>query len=135
MSQARILSLARSPLMRNFALSQSGSRLEARCRTTATTANGLRPHLTSAEGVLTGKRQHIAFVRRSGRHELWVDGVLVVAQDIAGTLAAWDEGCELVIGDDPGGGFAWRGEVSRVRFYPRALTADEIERRAIVASR
>ena len=134
-SQARILSLARSPLLRNFALSQSGSRLEARCRTTATSPNGLRPHLTSADGVLTGERQHVAFVRRSGRHELWVDGVLVVAEDVAGTLAAWDEGCALTIGDDPGGGFGWRGEVSRVRFYPRALTADEIERHAVVAAR
>jgi hypothetical protein len=132
--QGRILTLARSVAVRNLALSQSGSALEMRLRTTATEPTGLRPHLVTGPGVVTGRRQAVMFVRQQGRHLLYVDGALVASATVPGDLSTWDPGCELCLGQDPDGGASWRGTLHLLTVISRALTPAEVAARAGAAA-
>ena len=127
---ARIVAFSLNHRLGNLMIGQSGSRLEARCRTTTTNPDGTRPSLVTPEGTLTGATQHIAFVRRGTQHELWVDGVSVVVGEVPGTLAAWDPAFPLVIGDEHRGGYAWTGSLDRLALHARALDPLEIAERA-----
>jgi hypothetical protein len=127
---ARIVGLSLNHRLCNLMIGQSGSRLEARCRTTTTNPDGTRPSLATPEGTLTGATQHVAFVRRDHRHELWVDGACVVETDVTGDLTAWDPGFPLVVGDEHRGGYPWSGSLDRLAFHARALDPAEIGERA-----
>jgi hypothetical protein len=127
---ARIVALSLNHRLGNLMIGQSGSRLEARCRTTTTNPDGTRPSLATPEGALTGRTQHIAFVRRAGRNELWVDGACVANADVPGTLAAWDPDFPLVVGDEHRGGYPWSGSLDRLALYARPLDPAEIVARA-----
>ena len=127
---ARIVSLSLNHRLCNLMIGQSGSRLEARCRTTTTSSDGTRPSLATPEGTLTGKLQHVAFVRHGEHNELWVDGIKVAAADVPGSLAVWDPAFPLIIGDENRGGYAWNGAIDRLAFHARAMDANEISDRA-----
>ena len=130
---ARVVSLSLNHRLTNLLIGQSGSRLEARCRTTTTSTDGTRPSLVTPEGTLTGRTQHIAFVRRGERNELWVDGVEVAAADVPGSLALWDPAFPLVVGDEHRGGYPWTGAIDRLALHARAMDGNEISERARLA--
>ena len=127
---ARILSISLNHRLSNLMIGQSGSRLEARCRTTTTSSDGTRPSLVTPEGTLTGKTQHVAFVRHGEHNELWVEGVMVASAEVPGSLAVWDPAFPLVIGDEHRGGYAWNGAIDRLAFHARAMDGNEISDRA-----
>ena len=130
---ARIISLSLNHRLTNLMIGQSGSRLEARCRTTTTSSDGTRPSLVTPEGTLTGKTQHVAFVRRAERNELWIDGVNVATAEVPGSLNVWDPAFPLIIGDEHRGGYPWTGAIDRLAVYARAMDANEIAERARLA--
>jgi hypothetical protein len=126
---ARIVSLSLNPRLANLMLGQSGTRLEARVRTSATGLDGSRPHLVSGEGALTGGRQHVVLTRRGGHHRLYVDGVRVAEAEVPGTLAVWEPALPLVVGDEHRGGFPWRGSVEGLRIAAAGWDDEEAMRR------
>lgn len=127
---ARIVSFSLNHRLSNLMIGQSGSRLEARCRTTTTSSDGTRPSLVTPEGTLTGKTQHVAFVRHGEHNELWVDGVLVCSADVPGSLGVWDPAFPLIIGDEHRGCYAWSGAIDRLALHARAMDINEISDRA-----
>ena len=127
---ARIVSMSLNHRLSNLMIGQSGSRLEARCRTTTTSSDGTRPSLVTPEGTLTGKTQHVAFVRHGEHNELWVEGVKIAAAEVPGSLAVWDPAFPLIIGDEHRGGYAWSGAIDRLAFHARSMDANEISDRA-----
>jgi len=129
-AQGRIVALARTAAARNFSIGQAGDRIEVRLRTTATTPNGLRPHLASAAGTLSGGRQHLTVVRQGGVHLLYLDGAEAGRASVPGDLTGWDEGAALVIAGDPGGEAPWTGELSHLAFFSRPLSPGEVAQRA-----
>ncbi len=126
---ARILTWSLNAGLRNWTIGQLGDRVEVRCRTTATTTNGLRPHLLSPPGTLTGERQHLVFVRTDEAHRLYVDGVCVAEEVVPGTLDNWDPGYPVTIGDEADGGFAWQGVVERAQITNAGIDAAAVGRR------
>jgi len=126
---ARIVSLSLNPRLANLMIGQSGSRIEARVRTTATDLDGTRPHLVSGADALTGGVQHVVLCHGDGRHRLYVDGVLVSECEVPGTLATWEPALPLVVGNEHRGGFPWNGAIHRLTFAASAWDRDEVVRR------
>lgn len=120
---ARILACGLNHKVANLMIGQSGTRIEVRCRTTATNTDGTRPHLATAEGCLTTGTHHLVFTRRGERHTLWLDGIKVAEEMVPGSLVAWDPSLPIAIGDEARGGFPWSGSIERLVFH--AIPLDE----------
>jgi regulation of enolase protein 1 (concanavalin A-like superfamily) len=130
---ARIVTSSNGLLERNFMLGQgqpnggSGSRYEARLRTTATNDNG-QPSLVSANNTASVQLQHLLYTRNSaGDARLYIDGVEVAAEMIGGNLSNWNSGYRFALGNEIGADRPWIGTYHLVATYDRALTVSEVQ--------
>ena len=123
---ARIISLSCNGNTRNFTLGQEGNGLSFRLRTSETDDNGMVPSLTVPAVFKQEDFQHVAATYDGANVRLYVDGVLH-PETIAlnGDFSNWGETHLLTVGDEPGGGRPWAGQVAHFAIYDRALDAAE----------
>lgn len=125
---ARIVSASDGISQRNFTLGQEGERLVFRLRTTETSENGNDPQLEVEDVFVTRALQHLVVVTDADQTRLYVDGTLRWSGDgPGGTLANWDPGYPLLLGNESSGDRPWAGEVRFLALYDRVLTGEEVE--------
>jgi len=137
---ARIVTLSRDTLIRNFTLGQehqvqqSGSPppgsgcFIVRMRTTKTDENG-EPALRAPLGTSVTELTHLVFTRsREGVVRLYIDGIVRASEARAGDFSNWDPGFRLALGNEFTKDRTWEGRYHLVAIYQRALDADEVLR-------
>ncbi len=124
---AQMFGIGVTALSANVSIGQSGSRVEVRLRTSATNPDGTRPHLVSGDGVLTGRWQHLVFVRRGSHHQLFVDGVRCAQAEVSGDLSAWNASYPMCVGNVHRGGFPWSGTMGRIVLAAHAWSDEAIQ--------
>ena len=123
---ARIVTFSKNGSERNFTLGQDGNRIDVRFRTSTTTGNGI-PSLAAAESSLAPKLTHVIYTRdRSGHARVYVDGQISAEDTIGGSLATWNGGYQLALGNEMADERPWQGTFHRVALYNRALRAQEV---------
>lgn len=127
---ARIVTLSLDSGARNFTLGQDGQRLDVRLRTTTTDSNGM-PSFGSAPLEWPNRPLHVVLTcDPSGKATLYLDGHEVGQKTVGGTLANWDEGFSLAVGNEVTGDRPWLGKVHGLAIYARALSGEEIRQQA-----
>ncbi|HBE72406.1 MAG TPA: hypothetical protein DDW52_30085, partial [Planctomycetaceae bacterium] len=123
---ARIVTISGNSSQRNITLGQEGERLHVRFRTSKTGANGLSPLVTS-KVIKPDKWLHVIYSRRnSGEEQIYVDGKQVASGKRSGATADWPTNYGLRLGDEFGGGRAWRGQLRAVQILDTALTSSQV---------
>ena len=129
---ARIVTLSLDPFNRNFTLGQDNNRYELRLRTTSNGDNGTSVRLFSSAGSATNTLTHVLFTRSaSGTAALYIDGVAVDADTIAGNFSNWNAAYDFGLGNEFSTSSTnstrdWLGEYRLVAVYSRALSATEV---------
>ncbi|MGI5328442.1 LamG-like jellyroll fold domain-containing protein [Actinomadura nitritigenes] len=132
--QFDILTVSSDDAHRNLALQQrkgllDSSSLDAWLRTDSTDDTG-GPDLATPAGSLGAALLHLAFTRSAdGLTRIYLNGQLKAEHTVGGSLAAWNDGFELALGDEITGGHAWSGTYRMVALYDRALSPDEVAAR------
>lgn len=132
--QFDILTVSSDDAHRNVTLQQrkgllDSSSLDAWLHTDATDPTG-SPDLATPASALGTALMHVAFTRSAdGRTRIYVNGQLKAEHTVGGSLAAWNDGFELALGDELTGGHAWLGSYRMVALYSRALSAEEVAAR------
>lgn len=122
---ARIFTLSRNTSERNITVGQEGDRLQVRVRTTSADKNGLPP-LTTSRIVKPNKWMHVIYTRAAtGDEAIYVDGKQAARGRRSGTFDNWDDRAQLSIGDEVGGGRAWKGQVRIARMLARNIATTE----------
>lgn len=125
---ARIVSLSLDTSKRSLSLVQEKGRFELRLRTSTTSDNGT-PSTPTPDGSAAARRTHVVATRTpDGVVRLFLDGKEVATNTVAGDMNRWPDDCRLVVGNEVGGDRPWRGEISLLALYSRALTAEEVGR-------
>ena len=124
---ARIVSISNDGGNRNFTVGQEGSRIVVRLRTTKSGPNGSSPELHTDEGVITGERQSLLYVRRGEESTVYMDEGYTKAITVPGDLSNWDYTFPLLLANENRDDRQWDGEIHQVVFYNRAITPAEIE--------
>ncbi|MEO0481901.1 MAG: LamG domain-containing protein [Planctomycetota bacterium] len=132
---ARILTISESATDRNFTIGHgtfggSSRAIEVRCRTTETSSNG-QPALVTQGDYITGEQLHVAVIFKDSTLTLWIDGSIVVERELGGDLSNWDEGFDLLLGNEADGGRPWLGTIERARIYDVALSDEEVRSLAV----
>ncbi|WP_207399736.1 LamG domain-containing protein [Actinomadura fibrosa] len=133
-AQAEIVTVSSDAAHRNVTLQQrkgpqNASFVDAWLRTGGTNDEGA-PDLATPAGSLTADLTHVAYTRAAdGRARVYINGQLKAEQTVGGTLDAWKDQFELVLGNEIAGGRAWLGTYRMVALYDRALTAEEVAAR------
>lgn len=129
---ARIISLSKNKVERNFTLGQGlwdnqpQNLYMARLRTTQTSTNGL-PAVISPAGTATATLSHVVYTRSSdGQATLYVNGQARSALKIAGNFDTWDNTMQLMLADELSDDRPWLGLYRLVAVYSRALSAGEV---------
>ncbi len=126
---ARILTFSKNANERNFTLGQNGDRIEARLRTDKRSKNGT-PGLDSNQGKLAQALTHVVFtVSQEGNTVIFLNGEVAGRQRVQGTFKNWNDGYQLLIGDEASGGRPWKGRIFRVAIFDRSLNASEVNNR------
>jgi len=124
---ARIVTLSKNPVQRNFTLGQDSDRYDVRLRTTKTSGNGL-PSLSSRHKSLKTDLTHVVYTRdRRGRAFLYVGGKQVAENSVAGDFSNWDGSFQLALANELTGDRPWRGAYHLVAIYSRVLPPHEVE--------
>lgn len=119
-----LLAIARTPVIANLVVAQNAGVLTVRLRTSDSDASGVS--VVTPSGLVTGQRQRLVFVRRNGRGTIYLDGAAVAWKAMPGDLSTWDEGCPLLLGNDPQGGAPWAGVIHDVTVWSRPLASQDI---------
>lgn len=123
---ARIVTISGNSSQRNLTLGQEGERLHVRFRTSKTGANGLSPLVTS-KVIKPDTWLHVVYSRRtSGEEAIFVSGKRVASGKRPGSTADWRTNYGLRLGDELGGGRAWRGQLRSVQILATALNESQV---------
>lgn len=123
---ARIVTLSSGISERNFTLGQDGDKYDFRFRTSTKDANGL-PSISSPGGTAQPKLTHVVYTRsENGMGLLYINGKEEAGRDVDGNLSNWDDGFELLLGNESTKERPWQGTLHTVAIYSRALTPEEI---------
>jgi VanZ family protein len=132
---ARILTVSRSPLMRNLTIGQSGTDLVVRLRTPATSPNGMPDH--TIQSVFTDKdwREILVAVRSETLH-VCVDGVERLKHSLPSRpLSSWDGSYLLALGNELTRNRPWLGGISTVKVQAGEREWNYLDSAAIEAPR
>lgn len=124
----RIWSLAADTGNINAELSQAGTALDARCRSTGTNDAGA-PGLTSTAGMATTELMHVVFTRSSaGAMKLYVDGVedSGAALTVAGDFSGWNSGYSISAANIATEDRPWTGRIYLAAVYSKELSSAEV---------
>ncbi len=125
---ARIVSLSSNENSRDFSLSQEADSFEVRLRSTTTSNNGSA--LLTPKGTVTVPGfDHVVSTRdENGNVKIYVNGTLKKSGLIDGSLSNWEPSF-LSLGNEIGGtDLHWKGTISLVAVFDRALSAGEVAR-------
>ena len=123
---ARIVTLSKNSVQRNFTLGQEKTEFQARLRTSRTSSNGI-PAVSSTTRSLNQRLMHVVYTRgRSGNVRVYINGRLNHEQKVAGDFGPWDEQYRLALGDELTGDRPWLGDLYLVAIYNRELVPDEV---------
>lgn len=129
---ARIVSISKDAYSRNLTLGQGlwgsypSELFDVRLRTTVTSSNG-QPSLSTPAGSITPELTHVVYTRdTSGRARIYLNGVEQANRTTEGTLANWNSGYRLALGNELNGGRPWLGEFYLMAMFNRALNVDEV---------
>jgi hypothetical protein len=123
---ARIVSVSDGASRRNFTLGQDGSRYEVRLRSASTSENGI-PGRSSPAGTARAQRSHLHYVRNAeGQTTLYVDGQRVAEGAVTGDLLNWDDGFNLLLGNESSQDRPWQGTFHALAIYSQALSPEEL---------
>ncbi|MEM7079725.1 MAG: LamG-like jellyroll fold domain-containing protein, partial [Pseudomonadota bacterium] len=130
---ARVVTLSANASNRNFTLGQADNRYEVRIRTTTNGNNGTaRRLLSAANSAVPGSLVHVVFTRDAGGDaRLYLDGVEVDSETIAGDFSNWNPGYDFGLGNEFNSASTntsrdWLGEFRLVAIFDRALRAAEV---------
>ncbi len=123
---ARIVSLSRDPMSRNFTLGQVKGQYILRLRTTETNEQGM-PDLPSYDNMLLPERQHVVAVYDQLEVRFYVNGELAGQWARGGDFSNWDPTFRLIIGNEATMDRQWAGKFELVAIYARALTPAEVD--------
>lgn len=124
---ARIVTLSKDSVNRNFTFGQDADKFEVRFRTKKTSNNGI-PSLISDKKTVTKNRTHLVYTfDRNGEAKLYSNEKLIEKKSISGTPANWNKSYKLALGDEFSGGRPWLGTLYKVAIYNRDLSLREIQ--------
>ncbi|MGQ9607828.1 MAG: LamG-like jellyroll fold domain-containing protein [bacterium] len=122
---ARIVSMSKDPIQRNFTLGQIGKDLAIRLRTTTTDQNGI-PELDTNKHVLSQQPIHIMTTFDGKTKKLYINGNLYSeSQQLNGDFSNWTN-YPLILGNEYTGDRTWLGKIYLLAIYNRSLSSDEI---------
>ncbi|MEM9645686.1 MAG: LamG-like jellyroll fold domain-containing protein, partial [Planctomycetota bacterium] len=125
---ARIVTLSKDSVRRNFTVGQERNRYDARFRSDKTSDNGL-PSLATSGKTVRASLTHLVFTRsKRGITKFFVDGKQVQNGRTDGSLSSWADGMHLAIGDEMTGSRPWLGKLHLLAIYDRALGSDDVRR-------
>lgn len=124
---ARIVTLSKDSVNRNFTLGQDGDRFDVRFRTERTSDNGI-PSTASKSNAVKRALTHVVYTRdRDGNAKIWLNGEADTSKEVTGSLDNWDGESRLALANEINKSRAWLGTYHLVAIYRRALSADEIQ--------
>lgn len=126
---ARIVTLSANTSERNLTLGQEGDHYVLRLRTSQGDRQG-NPQIDLPAGTAQPVMQHVVATFADGLVTLYVDGLEVQREQRPGDLSNWDPTYRLALANELTLDRQWHGEIGLVALYARALTAEEVSRRA-----
>ena len=120
---ARIISLSKSSIARNFTLGQEGEWLVLRVRTGSDNPNGTRSEAKLCK-LIPNSPLHILVSHRDGETVCYLNGKEIYAGDQAGGLGGW-EPMPLLFGNEFGGGRNWKGSLQSIAISNRFIGPQE----------
>ncbi len=121
---ARIVNVAASSSSRNFMLGQDGYEYAFRLRTSDTSSNGT-PDINSPGGLAVSS-QHVVITANGEEVRFYRNGNLELTEARTGSFN-WDDDFDLIFGGEADDSRNWRGLLSRVAIYDRALAASQVD--------
>ena len=129
---ARIISLSGGASTRNVTLGQGlwggqpSDSFNVRLRSSDTDMDG-QPMLNTGAGAASIGLQHVIYTRaQNGATRIFVNGVVRANGATLGDLDNWDDGFQLLLGNESGVDRSWSGRLHLVALYDRALSAGEV---------
>lgn len=127
---ARVVSISADPFSRNFTLGQGsgtqGDRIEARLRTSTTSANG-QPSTITPAGTFGLNLTHLMVTRDTqGTVLVYVNGVVEGTLSGSGAFSSWSDQQPLTLFNEATGDRPWLGALHLVAIYDRVLTITDV---------
>lgn len=122
---ARIVTISKNTVLRNFTLGQENATYDARLRASSSDNNGL-PSI-AAQGLKTAWTHVVYTRRRDGRTAMFVNGRQVSDGRTSGNLNNWVDSYPIALADEISQGRLWLGTYELVAIYRRALSAAEVK--------
>ena len=123
---ARIVTLSKNSIERNFTLGQDGDKFEVRLRTTRTSTNGIPAVATPGKKAAT-KLTHVVYTHdKDGQTQIFVDGKSAVATKVGGLPSNWNSSFQLALANEQSGDRPWQGTYHLVAVYSRSLTPKDV---------
>ena len=137
---ARIATMSQGSGARNFTIGHGGygaipdTAYTFRVRTDRNEDG--RPEIETPAGAVTGEIQMVALTcDPSGAVRVYLDGIVVVEDQLSGDFSTWDPEFRLVLGNEDQADRGWSGSLHHFEVYDRALPQDviigELKRRDI----
>lgn len=123
---ARIVTLSKNSIERNFTLGQDGDKYEFRLRTTRTSTNGI-PAVASPSKAASTKLTHVVYAfDKEGQGRIFINGKSVAGKKVGGLPSNWNGSFQLALANELSGDRPWQGTLHLVAVYNRSLTPKEI---------
>ena len=124
---ARIVTLSKHTVERNFTLGQENATFDVRFRTKSTDSNGL-PSTATKKNIAVKQLIHVVYTRsRAGQSRVFLNGQQVARREVKGTLSNWQSDYRLALANELTGDRPWLGTFHLVAIYSRALSASEVK--------
>ncbi len=124
---ARIVTLSKDTVQRNFTLGQENATFDVRFRTRLTDSNGL-PSAATKKNVAVQQLTHVVYTRdRAGQARIFLNGQQVARREVKGALSNWQSDYRLALANELTGDRPWLGTFHLVAIYSRALNANEVK--------
>ncbi|MDO8569270.1 MAG: LamG-like jellyroll fold domain-containing protein [bacterium] len=125
---ARIATLSKDTGERNFTLGQDADKYTGRLRTTTTGLNGTTPPapVFTPSGAVDTTLQHVVYTRTPDTAKMYVNGVEVINQTIAGNFSNWNSSFRFGLANEFSMDRTWLGDYCLVAVYDKDLSSVEV---------